>query len=178
MAPVQVLRFYIVWDDRVSLYGDRRPYKLHYFVEDGTCEILEHHDRNSGRDPFPVFLRRGLLPKVSNLVIIKKKHGARPLQLLSYIVLCPHKAHDCVILIKKRWAAQNGEAPKPGYAPELSTCYGPSDLRMGTCIAVYGRMFYIYDCDDFTRKWLKVSTLILQLHGDLGMLCKARHLEL
>ncbi|CAL8469429.1 g8970 [Coccomyxa elongata] len=109
---LQVLRFYIVWDDRASLYGDRRPYKLHYFVEDGTCEILEHHDRNSGRDPFPVFLRRGLLPK-------------------------------------------NGEAFKHGFAPERSMCYGPSDLRMGTCIAVYGRMFYIYDCDDFTRKWLK-----------------------
>ena len=36
-------------------------------------------------------------------------------------------------------------------------CYGPSDLRMGTCIAVYGRLFFIHDCDDFTRKWLKVS---------------------
>lgn len=24
-----VLRFYCVWDDRKSLYGDRRPYRLH-----------------------------------------------------------------------------------------------------------------------------------------------------
>lgn len=52
---------------------------------------------------------------------------------------------------------QNGEAAKPGFAPDRSMCYGPSDLRMGTCIAVYGRMFFIHDCDEFTRHWLKVS---------------------
>lgn len=61
---VQVLRFYLIWDDRKSLYGDRRPYRLHYFLEDGACEILECRDSNSGRDPFPLFLRKGLLPKV------------------------------------------------------------------------------------------------------------------
>jgi DUF1126 PH-like domain len=98
----QVLRFFCVWDDRVSLLGDRRPYRLHYFLEDDTVEVLEvqracrqqlvpyHcmsvawtcktfslfscmtaadllqvHEANSGRDAFPVFLRRGKLPKVS-----------------------------------------------------------------------------------------------------------------
>lgn len=57
-----MLRFYCVWDDRSALYGDRRPYRLHAFP-DGSIEILETRDANSGRDPFPVFLRRGLLPK-------------------------------------------------------------------------------------------------------------------
>mmetsp|Transcript_40195 Transcript_40195/g.89186 ORF Transcript_40195/g.89186 Transcript_40195/m.89186 type:complete len:635 (-) Transcript_40195:736-2640(-) len=61
----KVLRFWCVWDDRQSMYGDRRPYVLHYFLEDDTVEILEVHDNNSGRDPFPVFLKRGALPKVS-----------------------------------------------------------------------------------------------------------------
>lgn len=61
----QVLRFYCVWDDRQALYGDRRPYRLHYFLEDDTVEILELHENNDGRDPFPVFLRRGPLPKVT-----------------------------------------------------------------------------------------------------------------
>jgi len=61
-APAQVLRFFCVWDDRAALYGDRRPYRLHLFP-DGSVEILETRDGNSGRDPFPVFLRRGLLPK-------------------------------------------------------------------------------------------------------------------
>ena len=62
----QVLRFYCVWDDRSALYGDRRPYRLHAFP-DGSMEILETRDANSGRDPFPVFLRRGLLPKAGHL---------------------------------------------------------------------------------------------------------------
>ena len=37
---LQVLRFWCVWDDRTGLYGDRRPYVLHYFLEDDTVEIL------------------------------------------------------------------------------------------------------------------------------------------
>ena len=60
----QVLRFWCIWDDRQSMYGDRRPYVLHYFLENDTIEILEVHDSNNGRDPFPAFLRRSVLPKV------------------------------------------------------------------------------------------------------------------
>lgn len=41
MPVVKVLRFFCVWDDRVSLLGDRRPYRLHYFLEDDTVEVLE-----------------------------------------------------------------------------------------------------------------------------------------
>ena len=62
---MQVLRFWCVWDDRQTMYGDRRPYVLHYFLEDDTVEILELNENNSGRDPFPVFLRRTLLPKAN-----------------------------------------------------------------------------------------------------------------
>jgi len=58
----KVLRFFCVWDDRKSLYGDRRPYVLHYFLADDTVEILEVNEPNSGRDPFPVMLKRGPLP--------------------------------------------------------------------------------------------------------------------
>eukprot|EP00879_Flechtneria_rotunda_P003529 GHRR01003761.1.p1 GENE.GHRR01003761.1~~GHRR01003761.1.p1 ORF type:complete len:637 (+),score=222.63 GHRR01003761.1:163-2073(+) len=59
----KVLRFYAVWDDRGGLYGDRRPYVVHYYLEDDTVEFLEVHERNSGRDPFPAFLKRGTLPR-------------------------------------------------------------------------------------------------------------------
>jgi EF-hand domain-containing protein 1 len=64
LVPLQVLRFWCVWDDRQSMYGDRRPYVLHYFLEDDTVEILEINENNSGRDPFPVFLRRCAMPRV------------------------------------------------------------------------------------------------------------------
>lgn len=47
------------------MYGDRRPYVLHYFLEDDTVEILDLNENNSGRDPFPVFLRRIPLPKAN-----------------------------------------------------------------------------------------------------------------
>lgn len=60
----KVLRFWCVWDERTSMYGDRRPYVLHYFLEDDSVEILEVNENNSGRDPFPIFLKRGPLPKV------------------------------------------------------------------------------------------------------------------
>jgi len=29
----KVLRFYCVWDNRQSMYGDRRPYVLNYYLE-------------------------------------------------------------------------------------------------------------------------------------------------
>jgi hypothetical protein len=58
----KVLRFFALWDDRDALYGDRRPYVIHYFLADDTVEILEVNEPNSGRDPFPVFLKRGPLP--------------------------------------------------------------------------------------------------------------------
>ena len=68
VLELQVLRFFCVWDDRRSLFGDRRPYRLHYFLEDATLEVLETADNNNGRDPFPVFLRRGPLPRVSIVI--------------------------------------------------------------------------------------------------------------
>ena len=58
----QVLRFYCLWDDRGALFGDKLPYTVHYYLADDTVEILEVNEPNSGRDPFPVFLKRAKLP--------------------------------------------------------------------------------------------------------------------
>jgi EF-hand domain-containing protein 1 len=33
-----VLRFWAVWDERDSLYGDRRPYAVHYYLADDMME--------------------------------------------------------------------------------------------------------------------------------------------
>lgn len=41
MQSGKVLRFFAVWDDRGGLYGDRRPYVVHYYLEDDTVEINE-----------------------------------------------------------------------------------------------------------------------------------------
>lgn len=59
----QVLRFYCSWDDRRSLYGDKLPFILHCFLADDTVEVLEVPVKNSGRDPYPMLVKRGRLPK-------------------------------------------------------------------------------------------------------------------
>lgn len=58
----KVLRFYCQWSDE-KIYGEKRPYVLHYFLADDTVEVNEVPQQNSGRDPFPSLLRRQRLPK-------------------------------------------------------------------------------------------------------------------
>jgi len=59
----KVLRFYAMWDDRDAMFGEIRKYLIHYYLVDDSVEIRECHQPNDGRDPFPVLLRRGKLPK-------------------------------------------------------------------------------------------------------------------
>eukprot|EP01006_Ploeotia_vitrea_P053971 TRINITY_DN67834_c7_g14_i1.p1 TRINITY_DN67834_c7_g14~~TRINITY_DN67834_c7_g14_i1.p1 ORF type:complete len:759 (-),score=100.08 TRINITY_DN67834_c7_g14_i1:1110-3386(-) len=59
----KVLRFYCRWDDRPSLYGDVRLFTIQYFLADDTMEISETNPPNSGRDPFPSFVKRQKVPK-------------------------------------------------------------------------------------------------------------------
>jgi hypothetical protein len=100
----RVLRFYCVWDDRQRLYGDRRPYVLHYFLEDDTVEILEVNEPNCGRDPFPQFLKRGPLPKglplVPDVTVKPKKdqcYTPLDLRIGGYVSVHgrPFLLHDC-----------------------------------------------------------------------------------
>lgn len=58
-----VLRFYCYWDDSASLYGDVQLFKLHYFLYDDTVEVLAVHAADSGRDKYPLLLKRAKLPK-------------------------------------------------------------------------------------------------------------------
>ncbi|XP_032265553.1 EF-hand domain-containing protein 1 isoform X1 [Phoca vitulina] len=60
----QVLRFYAVWDDTDSMFGECRTYIIHYYLMDDTVEIREVHERNDGRDPFPLLMNRQRMPKV------------------------------------------------------------------------------------------------------------------
>jgi EF-hand domain-containing protein 1 len=67
----KVLRFYCVWDDRHSMFGEIREFVidllikiLHYHLVDDTIEVREVQKPNNGRDPTPILLRRQLLPKV------------------------------------------------------------------------------------------------------------------
>lgn len=58
----KVLRFYCTWSHD-AMYGERRPYIIHYFLADDTVEVLEVPSANNGRDKFPALLKRQRLPK-------------------------------------------------------------------------------------------------------------------
>mmetsp|Transcript_50377 Transcript_50377/g.93171 ORF Transcript_50377/g.93171 Transcript_50377/m.93171 type:complete len:623 (+) Transcript_50377:87-1955(+) len=58
----KVLRFQGYWDDPTP-YGMRIYFIVHYYLADNTIEVNEAHCRNSGRDGFPVFFKRGKLNK-------------------------------------------------------------------------------------------------------------------
>lgn len=59
----QVLRFDAYWDDTAKLYGERRKFVIHYYLSNDTVEVREVNTPNSGRDPFPLLLRRQKLMK-------------------------------------------------------------------------------------------------------------------
>ncbi|XP_048841820.1 EF-hand domain-containing protein 1 [Brienomyrus brachyistius] len=69
----KVLRFFALWDETDSTYGEVRPVIIQYYLGDDSVEIREVHKPNSGRDPFPVLLRRQRLPKT-----IKSSSGPFP----------------------------------------------------------------------------------------------------
>ena len=52
-----VLSFDIMWNDN-TLCGGVNFYKLNYFLADDTIEVKEIRKQNSGKDPFPLLLRR------------------------------------------------------------------------------------------------------------------------
>lgn len=58
-----MLHFYALWDDTDAPQGELRPVDIHYYLVDDTVEVRELHTPNSGRDPFPVLMRRQRLPK-------------------------------------------------------------------------------------------------------------------
>jgi len=60
----KVLRFKAFWDD-TTLYGARAYFVIHYYLADNTLEINEAHCRNSGRDNYPVFMKRSPLYKAN-----------------------------------------------------------------------------------------------------------------
>ncbi|KAJ1627617.1 hypothetical protein T492DRAFT_1023521 [Pavlovales sp. CCMP2436] len=83
----KVLRFFLAWDDRGSPYGELRPFILHYYLQDDTAEVLEVRRANSGRDPFPAFVKKGVPPPLQ-----KKKRDEED-SLGSFVYLIPKPPH-------------------------------------------------------------------------------------
>ena len=73
----KVLRFKAYWDEPTNTGPMRRLFHLYYFLSDDCFEVIEALDSNSGRDPFPSFVRRRKCPKVQQIASLtfKKDEG-------------------------------------------------------------------------------------------------------
>ncbi|KAJ8960736.1 hypothetical protein NQ318_020029, partial [Aromia moschata] len=58
----KILKFHAVWDDRDN-GGSLEKYEILYFLADDTVLVKEVHERNDGKDPYSVLLRKMKLPK-------------------------------------------------------------------------------------------------------------------
>ncbi|XP_012498259.1 PREDICTED: EF-hand domain-containing family member C2 [Propithecus coquereli] len=138
----KVLRFFCLWDDSPSLFGDRRELILHYFLSDDTIEIKELLPHNSGRDAMSLFLRRGKLPKygppgvyqpgqITDRTVLNVYGGLTQTQVIGFLL--------------------------DKYKPEKlnQEFYKDSDLSIGTTINVWGRKVLLCDCDEFTKSYYK-----------------------
>ncbi|XP_075395441.1 EF-hand domain-containing family member C2 [Tenrec ecaudatus] len=139
-----VLRFFGVWDDTTSLFGDRRELILHYFLADDTIEIKELLPRNSGRDASSLFLHRKKLPKCGPPGIYQ------PGQLTNQVVLnlyggLPSTRVEGYILDKYKLGKLD------------QNFYKDSDLAIGNIINVWGRKVLLCDCDEYTKYYYKTK---------------------
>lgn len=141
-----VLRFFCVWDDRDSMFGDMKPYVrshtscsaicvmlplqiLHYYLVDDTVEIREVHEPNDGRDPYPVLLCRQRLPKDRNDLPCKRWM----------------RLGSCTVVY---WSAMSNAASFPAGVMEVSEhevkeWLSPKDLGIGKTINIMGRKFLL-----------------------------------
>merc|ERR1719440_540852 len=122
----KVLRFYLAWDDRKSLYGELRPFVMHYYLSDDTMEILEVRRANAGRDPFPLFLRRGKVYKDIN----------------SYLNIDAPTTHTTQLIDR------TGRVD-----PATMETFTEADFAVGREVKVNGATLLIYGCDEFTRDY-------------------------
>lgn len=107
-----VLSFKALWND-TTLEGGLMDYVINYFLADDTVEVKEVRTSNSGRDPFPLLLRRMKLPKVHIMthypgMTLKKEDYYRPEDFIcgNYVRVF---GRDCLIYdcddFTRRWFA-------------------------------------------------------------------------
>ncbi|KAL3892161.1 hypothetical protein ACJMK2_004395 [Sinanodonta woodiana] len=102
----KVLRFFCVWDDRDAMFGEMRPFVIHYYLVDDTLEIREVHTPNDGRDPFPVLIGRHKVPKdrtnvessFPGVVMELSDH-----EIKEYFTPKDFKVGECVIIYGRRF---------------------------------------------------------------------------
>eukprot|EP00056_Hartaetosiga_gracilis_P007727 m.111589 g.111589 ORF g.111589 m.111589 type:complete len:601 (-) comp12765_c3_seq3:128-1930(-) len=136
----KVLRFFCLWDDSQSEFGDKRFMVMHYFLADDTVEIREELGENSGRDGSAVFLRRQRLPKDP------KDHVKAPGTVTNRTLLnvfTPEGLTGRYILDNLH--VGSGE----------SEFFTDKDFEIGTEFSVFGRKMLVCDMDGFSKAYYK-----------------------
>mmetsp|Transcript_22970 Transcript_22970/g.59968 ORF Transcript_22970/g.59968 Transcript_22970/m.59968 type:complete len:542 (+) Transcript_22970:29-1654(+) len=138
----QVLRFYCVWDDTETVFGDKRFMVLHYYLSDDTTEVVEILPPNSGRDKCGAFFGRKKLPK--DVKALSKFPGAQtPRTVLN--TLGPAVG-------KNRYILDSTRSDDPS-----DDVYTDADFAIGNKVVVLGRVMLLCDCDDFTKEHYRVK---------------------
>jgi len=124
----KVLRFYMVWDDRDTMFGELRPFIMFYFLHDDTMEVREVRINNDGHDPFPVLIRRQKLPKNRNDV--KSTFAAIFLELSSheikdYFTAIDFQIGKTVLLYNRRFLIYDCDDFTKNYYRQ---CYGVTNF--------------------------------------------------
>ncbi|KAK3580258.1 hypothetical protein CHS0354_012787 [Potamilus streckersoni] len=102
----KVLRFFCIWDDRDAMFGEMRPFVIHYYLVDDTLEIREVHTPNDGRDPFPVLIGRHKVPKDRSNVESSFPGVVMELsdhEIKEYFTPKDFKVGECVIIYGRRF---------------------------------------------------------------------------
>ncbi|XP_074551236.1 EF-hand domain-containing family member C2 isoform X2 [Halichoeres trimaculatus] len=136
----KVLRFFCLWDDSKSTFGDPRELVLHYYLADDTIEIREVISRKPGRTTVPKFLRRCKLPK-DGVARVKQ----------------PGQVTDRTVLNVLSSTSQGSrfilDSLKTGSVQE--DFYKDCDLAVGAEVNVWGRRVLLTDCDSFTKEYYR-----------------------
>ncbi|ODM96665.1 EF-hand domain-containing family member C2 [Orchesella cincta] len=139
-----VLRFWAYWDDRCKLYGDLRYFVIHYFLSDNTMEVREILRPNSGYEAYPLFARRGKVPKNCDK-LIQLPGMDTPMTVLN--------------VFGSIYASKNKKAHYmvDNLADQDSGIefFKDSDLAIGAVLNIFGRAFILTDCDEFTRQYYR-----------------------
>ncbi|XP_044525159.1 EF-hand domain-containing family member C2 [Gracilinanus agilis] len=138
-----VLRFYCLWDDTESMFGDPRELVLHYFLSDDTIEVKEVIPANSGRDAIPLFLNRRKLPKCAPTGLY------HPGQITDRTIL---NVFGGLVGNRGRYLLDNC---KTGALNQ--EFYKDSDLKIGNIINIWGRKVLLCDCDEFTKAYYRTK---------------------
>uniref|UniRef100_UPI0037E72337 EF-hand domain-containing family member C2 n=1 Tax=Semicossyphus pulcher TaxID=241346 RepID=UPI0037E72337 len=136
----KVLRFFCLWDDTESQFGDPRELILHYYLADDTIEIQEVISTIRGRNTMPKFLRRSKLPKRGTPQM--KQPGEVTHRTVLNVFSSKNQGKHFILDNLKTGAAHDD-------------FYKDCDLTVGGEVNVWGRRVLITDCDDFTKEYYR-----------------------